>query len=1026
MKRSVLLLYVFSFLLLLAVGACGTDSEPAADDDDDLSDGDTCGGCEDGLVCLSGQCACSPSEPDCCVDPTDCATGLVCTNHVCVDPGTTDDDDDNVYPDGDTDGDEPDGDTETDGDTDDDDDDDDDDSDGDTDGDTDGDSDGDIDGDITLQCPAHFGLGNLTHLEDLPLFRPGVQAHMSSSTDPDGEDNDYSNVLYQDGSENVLMESNQPGCITRLWFAADVANLREGLLRFYFNEESTARISYRLSEIVSGDNAPFVAPLVGETSESIYILVPICYEESMRVTLDKFPNGFHINYSTYGDAQCLEEYNPDVDLSTVTSQLVDNLGSDPKPQSGLVETNADRALPIGASDRFFEYFEEGQIMSLEVDIAPASEEVLQNTFLQIYFEDKSQPNVDVPIGMFFGSGFGEDEVSTLAAGMSPTGYWYNFLPMPYWSRVRIYVENRSSEAISSLSMRVKRLTQAPPQSQTGYFHAYYREGLPVTSGQDFVAASVTGQGHYVGTILAMESNPSQYSNAFLLGDERITVDGNRGPDLSGTGTDNYFNGAKKWRSGAYTHPLFHVSRASTNPFQYTGIRWHLTDAIPFNASMNVAFEVGDGNDYPGMYRSVSMFYGSCLSGMVLSDRVDVGTSIPADNPLTEEYHSCEFSDWDAQGHRDQEGEFTDDQSTSYTDSGRGFVGTGGNMGYMSCDFTLDPGNQGVRLVRLLDYSIQNQLANVYVDSELVGQWYTPGNNTRRRWLESAFNIPKEFTVNKSQARIKIEYASGAEVNAYQLDAYSYLELSETVQGPGQVDADNVSYEMQGMHPVLSWFAPSTGTPPAFYHVYRGNAYNFTADDTTLVGTVDTESFTDEELSSQTTYYYKFIAEDCTGRRGPVSRHAEIDTGVPPVCFEAEETLNTDSTSTTMNCTGEGLGVQSYDGASGGQVLICEASNLAQRVTLSKEIDTQAHYQIYIDAGKDQDAAIWELLVNQQRQGDRFDGYAGGPELVTSIDMGSKTLAAMSNNFSFRVTGQNASSGGYKVILDRICLYGSEN
>ena len=1019
MKRSVLVLYVFSLLLVLSLPACGTDSEPADDDDDAAVDGDTCGGCEAGLSCLGGVCSCDPREVDCCVSPSDCPAGASCIDHRCVVLG--DDDDDNTS-DGDSDGDNP-----TDGDQNDDDDDDDstdgdDESDGDTE--SDGDS-GDDDDDDTVQCPPHFGLENLTALEDLPLFRPGVQAQMTSSTARNGTEDDYRNVLYLDGSENVLMESNQPGCITRIWFA-EVNTVRERLLRFYFNGESTARISYRLSEILSGENAPFLPPLVGEVSESVYILVPICYEQGMRVTLDNFPRGYHVNYSTYGNAQCLEEYSSDLNVSQAVTQLTDGLGSDPKPQDGLVPTSVNRALPSGVSDKFFEYFEEGQIMSIEMDIAPASEEVLQNTFLQIYFEDKSQPNVDVPIGLFFGSGFGEKDVTTLPVGMSTQGMWYSYLPMPYWSRVRIYVDNRSTESISSLTMNLKRLTQAPSQSATGYFHAIYREGLPVTSGQDFIIAQVAGQGQYIGTILAMESNPSEYSNAFLLGDERITIDGNRGPDLSGTGTDNYFNGSQKWRAGAYTHPLFHVTQAGTNPFQYTALRWHLIDAIPFNSSLKVGFEVGGTNTYPGMYRSIAMFYASCLSGMVLSDSLNVGTSVPMDNPITEQYHDCEVvDDYDSQGHRDQTGTFTDEQSTTFTDSGRGFVGTSGNMGYISCLFTLDPNNQGVRLVRLLDYSIQNQLANVYVDGNLVGQWYTPGNNTSRRWLESAFNIPLEFTENKTEARIKLEYASGAEFNLYNLNVYSYLELSDTVQGPGQVDADNVTYEMQGMRPLLSWLAPSSGTPPAYYHVYRGNAYNFQADETSLVGTVDTEQFLDVALSSQTTYYYKFIAEDCTGRRGPVSRHVEIDTGVPPICFEAEETLNNDVFATTMTCSGEGLGPQSYEGASGGMVLVCTTNTTTQKVTLSKIIDIAADYRIYVDAGKDQDAAIWEMQVNSQLQGNRFDGYAGGPELVTNIDMGTKVLSAANNNFSFRVTGRNENSGGYKVIIDRICLYGRE-
>ena len=87
------------------------------------------------------------------------------------------------------------------------------------------------------------------------------------------------------------------------------------------------------------------------------------------------------------------------------------------------------------------------------------------------------------------------------------------------------------------------------------------------------------------------------------------------------------------------------------------------------------------------------------------------------------------------------------------DDGRAFTG------YSEFTVEIEPENQGVRLIRRLDYGIGDQTALVYVDGEQAGWWSTPGSDTAYNWREAAFDIPAEYTRGKSSLRIRIQFVS---------------------------------------------------------------------------------------------------------------------------------------------------------------------------------------------------------------------------------------------------------------------------
>jgi hypothetical protein len=71
--------------------------------------------------------------------------------------------------------------------------------------------------------------------------------------------------------------------------------------------------------------------------------------------------------------------------------------------------------------------------------------------------------------------------------------------------------------------------------------------------------------------------------------------------------------------------------------------------------------------------------------------------------------------------------------------------------------SVDPANEGVRLIRRLDYGIGNQRGRVYVDDVYAGQWFTPGMGAG--WLDDTFAIPDTLTSGKSAITVRVMFLS---------------------------------------------------------------------------------------------------------------------------------------------------------------------------------------------------------------------------------------------------------------------------
>jgi hypothetical protein len=251
----------------------------------------------------------------------------------------------------------------------------------------------------------------------------------------------------------------------------------------------------------------------------------------------------------------------------------------------------------------------GTVRRWWVTIAPFGDvRIHRQAIVRCYWDDEETPSVEVPVGDFFGGGFGEyHPYISLPLNMTSGGY-NCYWAMPFARHARITIENRSKVRIDALYYNIDvEASPAPPKVPPLYFHAQFRRQKPTELGKPVTLVEATGRGHYVGTLLSMQMLRGR-SLGFLEGDEQVYVDGEAKPSIQGTGTEDYFCSGWYFSFGTYAAPYHGLTIKDDAKSRISAYRWHIEDPIPFTKSLRFTIEHGGGNDVRADYSSVAFWY----------------------------------------------------------------------------------------------------------------------------------------------------------------------------------------------------------------------------------------------------------------------------------------------------------------------------------------------------------------------------------------------------------------------------------
>ncbi|PWT97622.1 MAG: hypothetical protein C5B52_13530 [Bacteroidetes bacterium] len=219
------------------------------------------------------------------------------------------------------------------------------------------------------------------------------------------------------------------------------------------------------------------------------------------------------------------------------------------------------------------------------------------SILRFYWDDEKEPSVEVPVGDFFGSGWGGyAQLNSLPVTVNPGSAFNCYWVMPFRKKCRITMQNINSEKMTLYYQVDYTLTEVPDDA--AYFHAQYRRKNPVEGGIYTLVDSIKGKGQYVGTYMAVGTHNNGWWGE---GEIKFYMDGDtQFPTINGTGTEDYFCGSYDFEvNNKYTEfstayaGLPQVIRPDglyTSQTRFGLYRWHIMDPVRFEKGLKVTIQ----------------------------------------------------------------------------------------------------------------------------------------------------------------------------------------------------------------------------------------------------------------------------------------------------------------------------------------------------------------------------------------------------------------------------------------------------
>jgi len=229
------------------------------------------------------------------------------------------------------------------------------------------------------------------------------------------------------------------------------------------------------------------------------------------------------------------------------------------------------------------------------------------SILRFYWDDETNPSVEVPVGDFFGMGWGQyAPLRSLPVCVNPGSAFNCYWPMPFRKKCRITMENIDSRDMTLYYQVDYILTDVP--SDAAYFHAQFRRVNPLPYKENYTLVdSIKGKGQYVGTYMAWGVHNNRWWGE---GEIKFYMDGDSDyPTICGTGTEDYFCGSydfdtqKKNAAGVtesnyteFSTPYSGLPQVIKGDGHYDiaqrfGLyRWHITDPIRFEKNLKVTIQ----------------------------------------------------------------------------------------------------------------------------------------------------------------------------------------------------------------------------------------------------------------------------------------------------------------------------------------------------------------------------------------------------------------------------------------------------
>jgi hypothetical protein len=432
-------------------------------------------------------------------------------------------------------------------------------------------------------------------------------------------------VIRQEGDESVLMDVQGPGCIWRTWSAT--AGM--GHVKIYLDGAPTPAVDLPFKSYFDGQTAPFNRPNIvyipSAAAPGFDNYTPMPFQKSCKIVADKgfgrreaWGQYYQFTYSLFPAGTVVPTFrmNLSPEDSTALDQadkILGQCGQNPAGDVPGVQTESKSiTAAAGHATTVADLGGAGAITALKVKLdLPTDPEaqriLLRQLTISITWDGAAAPAVWSPLGDFFAYVGGADKFQSLPAGLLADGTFYSYWYMPYGRKAHIEVGNDGPAPVA-MTWQISHAPLDRPIETLARFHAkWHRDAFLTTRTDrvpDWTLLTTQGTGRYVGTHLH-GWNPR--GSWWGEGDDKFFVDGEKFPSIFGTGSEDYFGYA--WSSaGHFSRPYHNQILNEGNQGHFDDNRWHISDSVPFDSSLEADIEKYFSNERSTLYAAEVFWY----------------------------------------------------------------------------------------------------------------------------------------------------------------------------------------------------------------------------------------------------------------------------------------------------------------------------------------------------------------------------------------------------------------------------------
>ena len=428
--------------------------------------------------------------------------------------------------------------------------------------------------------------------------------------------------------EYLICDINEPGVIQRLWSAGITGKIRlflDNLSVPFYDGDAKPLFHNTISALTSGE---IDMDYTGSVRQFDATYFPVAFTKSCRIewigNIQEL-HFYHVGLRIYKKGTNVESFR-NVNLKLLKDKLDETAIAlaDPdhsKSATEGVELNKVSAINKGESILVFNLQGEKAIDKFSVKVNTSDiENALRKCILTIYFDDSSIPQVNAPLGDFFGAAPGINPYVSLPFSVNDDGSMICRFVMPFRINARVLVENNSDETVEIISSaHISENKWIDGNSM--HFRCRWKNDLNLDASNinstennvsDIVYLMANGKGRIAGisTYLYNPSNaPVSWGNWWGEGDEKIFIDDDIFPSFFGTGSEDYFN--YSWSSAKILNFPYCGQPRNDGPGNrgyVSNYRWHIADDIPFKNKIAFYMELGHHGEVPGFAYGRTVYY----------------------------------------------------------------------------------------------------------------------------------------------------------------------------------------------------------------------------------------------------------------------------------------------------------------------------------------------------------------------------------------------------------------------------------